>query len=527
MNEAYDAVIIGAGHNGLVTAALLAQAGKSVLVLERRHLLGGAAATEEVFPGFKMNTGSDDAGLFQDEIVRKLFLKMHGLEFRESPVVVFAPQPDGTALTLWRDVKKSAGEIAKVSPKDGRRYPEFIRQFGRMAGLMGQMMLLTPPDLKDRALTELFPWGKLGLKLKGLGNREMMEFLRILTMPASEYLDEWFEWDGLKGALGASSVTGTKQGPRSSGTTLMMLYQASNGGDGFRTSRFVRGGIGELSKALATAARQNGAEIRTGVNVTRIRLQDGQATGVVLQGGKEIGAKAIVSSADPKQTFFDLTGAQHLEPRFMRAARNIIFRGSTAKLNLALSGLPQFTGQTNGQQLSGHILINPSLEYLEKAYDDAKYGRISSNPFLDIVIPTVLDGSLAPPDQHIMSVTMRYAPYQLRDGEWQDQREALADKILETLAQYAPGIAGLVSHRQLLTPLDWEQEYGLTEGSIMHGQMGLEQLVVMRPLPKWSQYRTPIENLFLCGAGAHPGGGVTGAPGFNAARELLRVVNWG
>ncbi len=526
MKGTYDAIIIGAGHNGLVAAAKLAQSGKAVLVLEKREVLGGAAATEEVFPGFKMNTGADDAGLFQDEIVKSLFLKMHGLDLRESPVITFAPQPDGSALTLWRDVAKSVDEIARFSQQDARRFPDFVQQFGRMAQVMGRMMLLTPPDLKDRAVTELFPWGRLGLRIKGLGNREMMEFLRFLPMPAAEYLDEWFESEALKGALGASSVTGIKQGPRSSGTALMMLYQAADGSGGFRASRFVRGGIGELSKTLAEAARQNGAEIRTGVNVSRIQLRDGRAAGVILAGGEEIEAKVIISNADPNRTFFDLVGAQNLETRFMRAARNIVYRGSTAKMNLVLSGLPQFKGQKEQEQLSGHILINPSLEYLERAYDDAKYGRISNNPFLDIVIPTVLDGTLAPPDQHIMSITMRYAPYQLRDGNWEDQREALGDKIIGTLAHYAPGINDLVSHRQIVTPLDWEQRYGLTEGSILHGQMGLDQLLVMRPLPQWSQYRTPIENLYLCGSGTHPGGGVTGAPGFNAAREVLKEANW-
>lgn len=526
MSKRYDAIIIGAGHNGLVTAAMLAQSDKDVLVLERRDVLGGAAATEEIFPGFKVDTGAHDAGLFQDEIVKTLFLKMHGLEFRESPAVVFAPQPDGSALTLWQDVEKSVEEIAKFSRKDADRFPDFIKQFDRMSQLLGQMMLLTPPDLKDRAVTELFPWGKLGLKLKGLGKHEMMAFLRLLPMTATEFLDEWFEGDALKGALGAGSVTGLMQGPRSSGTALMMLYQAANGSSGFRASRFVRGGMGELSKTLAAAARENGAEIRTGVGVSRVQLENGRATGVVLDGGEEIRTGVVISNADPKHTYFDLVGAQNLETRFMRAARNIVYRGSTAKMNLALSGLPQFTGQTDKEQLSGHILINPSLEYLERAYDDAKYGRISAKPFLDIVIPTLLDRSLAPSDQHIMSITMRYAPYHLRDERWEDQREALGDKIMETLAHYAPGIKELVSHRQVLTPLDWEQQYGLAEGSVMHGQMGLDQMVVMRPLPMWSQYRTPIENLFICGAGTHPGGGVTGAPGFNAAREVLKSVSW-
>lgn len=526
MREAYDAVVIGAGHNGLVAAALLAQSGWEVLVVEQRDAPGGAAATEELFPGFKVNTGAQDAGLFQDEIVKTLFLKMYGLEFRESPVIAFAPQADGSSLTLWREVERSAEEIARFSATDASRFPAYARQVGRMSTLLQQMMLLPPPDLADRNINELLPWGKVGLKLKGLGNREMMEFLRVLPMPAADFLDEWFDSMALKGVLAAGSVTGMMQGPRSAGTTLMLLYQAADGKGGFRASRFVRGGIGELSAALAGAARQNGAEIFTGNGVTHILQHDSQVTGVRLANGEEIRADVVLSSADPRRTFLQLVEAPNLEPRFVRAVRNIIYRGSTAQMHLALSGLPQFKGQTAETQLSGHILISPSLEYLERAYDDAKYGRVSANPSLDIVIPSVLDGTLAPAGQHVMSITMRYAPYWLRGAGWPKERDKLGGKILDTLTQYAPDIKDLVLHQQVLTPWDWEQEYGLTEGSITHGQMGLDQLMVMRPIPKWSQYRTPIENLYLCGAGAHPGGGVTGAPGYNGAREVLKDSRW-
>ncbi len=522
MSETYDIIIIGAGHNGLVSAAYLAQSGKKVLVLEQRDVLGGAAATEELFPGFKINSGAHDAGLFQEEIVNALSLKMHGLEFQESPVTLFAPQPDGSALTLWQDVEKSAAEIAKFSQQDAERFPAYVRQVGRMAQVFQQMLLLTPPDLVNRSAGELLPWGKIGLKLKGLGNQDMMEFMRILPMPAAEFLDEWFESETLKGALGTSSVMGTLQGPRSTGTTLMMLYQAADGSGRFQASKFVRGGMGQLSTALANAAQKNGAEIRTGASVQKILVQDGQATGVLLADGQKIQAGVVISNADPRRTFFNLVGAPKVEPRFMRAVGNINYKGSTAKMNLALSGLPHFNGQSEEAQLGGHIVISPSLEYLERAYDDAKYGRVSANPHLDIVIPTLMDSSLAPEGQHIMSITMRYAPYHLRDSNWEENRETLGEKILATLAQYAPGLNDLILHQQVITPLDWEQSYGLTEGSIYHGQMGLDQLMVMRPVPKWSQYNSPIKGLYLCGAGTHPGGGVTGAPGFNAARAVLK-----
>ncbi len=524
MKNNYDAIIIGAGHNGLVAAASLAKAGKKVLVLEQRDNLGGAAATEELFPGFKVNSGSNDAGLFQNEITKALSLSSHGLEFSDSPVLLFAPQLDGSSLTLYQDVEKSVKEIAKFSQKDAQQYPEFVAKVGRMAKVLQQMMLVRSPDLLNRPLSDMAAWGKIALKVKGLGKRDMMEFVRVLPMPASEFLDEYFESDVLKGALGASSVTGTMQGPRSGGTALIMLYQAADGSGRVRASRFVRGGIGQLSSSLATAAKAKGAEIRTGAAVERILLDDGKATGVALANGEQIAAKIVLSNADPRRTLLGMVGPTNLDPYFMRDVRNIIYRGTTAQMHLALSGLPKFNGQSDDTQLGGHILVNPSLTYTERAYDDAKYGRISANPFLDIVIPTVLDNSLAPKGQHVMSITMRYAPYKLRGTNWKAERAGLAEKILDLVAQYAPGIKELILHQQLLTPLDWEQSYGLTEGSIFHGQMGLDQLLVGRPVSKWNQYRTPIEGLYLCGAGTHPGGGVTGAPGYNAAKEALKAL---
>lgn len=518
----YDAIIIGGGHNGLVTAVTLAKAGYRVLVLEQRAVLGGAAATEEVFPGCKVNTGAVDASLFADEIVRDLFLKMAGLEFIESPAVVFAPQQDGRALTIWVDEAKTIADIARFSPRDAQKYSAFVRQVNGATAVLRAMMRTSPPDLGALNAGDLAAWGKVGLKTKRLGNKEMMAFLRLLPMAVSEYLDEWFENDAVQGAIGAVGVTGSHLGPRGGGSTLMMLYQYSGG---FPRCRFVRGGMGQLMAALVAVAQQKGAEIRTGTAVARIQLDDeGQAVGVLLADGTEIRARAIVSNADPRRTFFQLVGPQNLEPRFMRQVRNIIYRGSTARVNLLLNGLPEFHGQSSAEQLSGHIRIAPSLTYVEKAYDAAKYGRISPQPYLDATIPTLLDPTLAPDGQHLMHITMQYAPYHLCEGDWENEREKLGEHIIATLSQYAPNLSSLVANRQVLTPLDWEQQYGLTEGSIMHGQMGLDQLLVLRPVPGWSQYRTPIANLYLCGAGTHPGGGVTGAPGYNAARELLPAL---
>jgi phytoene dehydrogenase-like protein len=556
----YDAIIIGGGHNGLVTAAYLAKAGKKVLVLERRDSLGGAAATEEIFSGFKVNTGAPDAGLLRPEIVAELHLRQHGLDFIESPVTVFAPQPEGPALTLYRDPRETLAEIARFSPADAEKFPAFMRLVTALTSVLDHIMTLTPPSLEEASAGDLLPWLKVGLKLKGLGQREMMEFLRVLPMTVKEFLDEWFENEALKGVLGAAGITGMMQGPQSAGTAFMMLYHYLGAADGgFKATRFVRGGMGQLSAALGRVAQQYNAEIRTGAEVARIILHDNldttpvKASGVALANGEEIFANAVISNADPRRTLFGLVGAPNLEPHFVRRIRNMRYRGCTGKVNLALSGLPEFTsltpphsppftgGKGEVEYLGGHILISPNLEYLERAYDDAKYGRFSAQPYLDVVIPSVLDPSLTAAGQHVMSITMQYAPYHLRqerrggeearrradagkqeDNGWNgQQRQALADTIIDTLAQYAPNLKDVIRHCQILTPLDWEQGYGLTEGSIFHGEMGLDQLLFMRPVPGYGQYRTPIDRLYLCGAGTHPGGGVTGAPGYNAAREIL------
>lgn len=519
----YDALIIGAGHNGLVAAATLAQAGKRVLVLERRNTLGGAAATEEIFPGFKFNTGAHDAGLFRPEIIAALQLEQHGLQLMKSHVAAFAPQPNGTALTLWRDEQKNIAEIARLSKNDAEKFPGFVRLLNKLAEGLRHLLLLTPPNIAQSGLNELLSWASAGLKIKNLGKHEMMEFLRVLPMTTTEFLNEWFENEALKGLLGATSVAGSKQGPQASGTAFMLLYHylgESNGG--FKASSFVRGGIGELSAALARAAQAHGAEIRTNAEVVRIIHKEEKAAGVLLKTGEEISARAILSNADPRRTFFELLGAPEFGPTFVRRVRNIRYRGTSAKVNLALNGLPRFIGAESETQLSGHIVICPNLEYLERAYDDAKYGRYSAQPYLDIVIPSILDNALAPSGKHVMSITMQYAPYQLRESNWDEQREALGEHLLNTLTHYAPNLRDLILHRQVLTPRDWEREYALTEGGEFHGQMGLDQLLFMRPVAGFGQYRTPISNLYLCGAGTHPGGGVTGAPGYNAGREVLK-----
>ena len=526
----YDALIIGGGHNGLTAAAYLAKARLKVLVLERRRLLGGAAASEASFPGYTFNTGALDSGLFLPEVVADLRLAKYGLQFLHSPAVVHSLQQDGIALTLWRDPQRSAAEIARFSAIDAEKYPAYVSWLRRMAGILRQAFLRTPPSLPSLPPGELLAWMPEALKVRRLGKKELMALLRALPMPLTDFLDEWFENPAVKAALGAAGVTGSMLGPRASGTVFTLLYQAMNAGEaGFRASSFVRNGTGGLSAALAQAARAHGAEIRTEAGVAQILLEDGRASGVLLESGERLEARSILSSATPRHTFFDLVGASNLEVSFGRELRNIRYRGCTARLNLALDGLPAFRSLLAAEEaqelLGGHILVCPSLDYLERAYDDAKYGEISRQPMLDAVIPTLMDDSLAPPGKHILSVNVQYAPYHLRQASWETQGEALTDLVLRMLEEYAPGIRGLVLHQQVLTPLDLEREYGLTEGCIFHGQMALDQLWFMRPVPGPAPYHTPIQNLFLCGAGAHPGGGVTGAPGRNAARAVLKVID--
>lgn len=521
MQTTYDAIIIGGGHNGLITAGLLAKAGQKVLVLEQRDTLGGVAATEELFPGFKFNTGLAEAGLFRPELVEALDLT--GLEFIDQPVLAHALQPDGSVLTLWRDVAQAQQEIARFSATDAEKYPAFLAAVAYVTGYLDKLLLSTPPNLTVEQVDQIMPWLSQTLGITHLSRRQMTDFVRLLSLSVADFLNEWFESEALKGLLGAIGLTHTMQGPMAPGTALTFFYHVP----AFLAGRSVRGGVGQLAAALAEAARRHGAEIQTGASVARITLQNGRATGVRLGSGDELSAKAIISSADPRRTFFELVGAPHLPVRFMRQIKNIRMRGCTAKLHLALSELPTHRASVINYQLpnpSGPIRISPSLEYLERAFDAAKYGRFSPQPYLEVSLPSVADPSLAPAGQHTLSVTMQYAPYSLREGDWDSQRDALSAVIIETLAGFMPNLPELILHQQLVTPLDFERDYGLSGGDLYHGQLALDQMFFMRPLPGYADYRTPLAGLYLCGAGTHPGGGLSGAPGFNAAREILRDV---
>jgi phytoene dehydrogenase-like protein len=526
----YNAIIIGGGHNGLVTAAYLAKAGLKVLVLERRGTLGGAAATEPVFPGYQVNTGAYDAGLFLPEILADLQLEKYGLQFIENPVLLYAPGRDQRGLALWRDPKRTIDELARISPADANKYPAYLRWLGEMTEILKEILVLTPPPVPGFTPSRLYPWLRVGLKARRLGRRDLMEFMRVLPLPVSDFLNEWFESEQLKAALGAAGISGSLLGPRSPGTTVMLLYQALNAGQaGFRSSRFVVGGMGGLTQALARAAVEHGAELRCNAGVAQILLQDGRVNGVALENGEQLYARMVFSSADPRHTFFDLVGAVNLEVRMVREVKHIRLRGSLARLNLGLRGLPAFQGLVQNPDgsdaealLGGIVLLCPGLEHLERAYDQAKYGRFSTQPVVELSIPSLLDHTQAPSGEHILSANIYYTPYDLQDGSWNEQSEALYETTLKTLEGYAPDIRQLVLHKQLLTPLDLERDFGLTHGDVHHGQMALDQMLFMRPLPALSQYRTPVGGLFLCGAGSHPGGGVTGAPGRNAAREALK-----
>ncbi len=523
---AYDVIVIGAGHNGLVTAAYLAKGGFKTLVLERRELVGGATVTEEIFPDFKVDTGAHRIGTIHPSVVNELGLAAHGLELVESDPSVFSPLPDRRHLTLWRDTQGTIESIREFSRTDADRWVPFTQLVAKATGVLEAACRTTPPDLVHGGVRDLWTMVRLGGKLRRLGRKDMTEVMRILPMSAKELLDEWFETDVVKGTLAAAAITGVSQGPMAAGTAHTFLHQHVGTPKGtIRPSVRVRGGLGNLAGALAAAATEHGVEVRTNASVEHVIVESARAMGVVLTNGDEIRAKTVVSNADPRRTFSRLVHPSHLTSEFTRKIRNVKLRGTCAKVHLALSELPQFSGATgSGGYLNGTISISPSLQYLERAFDDAKYGSVSSQPYLEAAIPSVTDASVAPPGKHLMSILMQYAPYHLKEGQWDaTKRDALCDAVIETLATYAPNIESAILHRHVLSPLDLEETFGLTEGNIYHGELTMDQLFFMRPVPECARYRTPVEGLYLCGAGTHPGGGVNGASGYNAAREILRM----
>ncbi len=518
----YDVVVIGGGHNGLVSAAYLARAGLTVLVLERRSVLGGAAVTEEVFPGFKFSVCSYVVSLLRPEIIRELDLPRYGFELLPLDGT-FTPLHDDY---LWRvnDHAKTRREIARHSRLDAEAYDEYARAMVEMARFVKPILAMTPPDptsLDPRGLLRLLA---LGRRFQRLAPEDKYNQIQLMTMSAVDFLDQWFETDVLKATMAASGIIGTFLGIRSPGTAYVLLHHYMGEIDGaFRAWGLPRGGTGAVSNAIADAARAAGAEIRTAAGVERILVRNGRATGLALGSGEEITARAIASSVDCRATFLTMVGAEHLPDDFVEDVRRYKFRGSSGKVNLALDALPSFTCLPGpGPHLRGAISISPSVDYMERAYDEAKYGRFSRRPYIDIVIPSLTDPSVAPEGKHVMSCFVQYAPYELGEGTWDEQRDAFGDTIIDTLAEFAPNMRDIVLHRQVVTPLDLEREWGLSEGNIFQGELTLEQLFFLRPVPGWAQYRTPIANLYLCGSATHPGGGIMGAPGRNAAMTILR-----
>jgi phytoene dehydrogenase-like protein len=519
----YDAIIIGGGHNGLTSAAYLAKAGRKVLVLERRHLVGGAAVTEEIYPGFKYSVCSYVVSLLRPEVIRELELPKYDLEIIPLDST-FSPLPDGNYLARWGDHAKTRREIARHSITDAEAYEQYGQLMVQMAMAVKPLLGTIPPKPTSWNPKELFGLASVGNHFRCLGEKLLYDLTKLMTMSSADFLDEWFETEVLKATMSASGIIGTFMGPRSPGTAYVLLHHYMGELDGaFRSWGFARGGMGTISRVIADAARHFGAEIRTSAAVDYVLIKNGRAYGVVLDSGEEIHANIVVSGVDPKRTFLKMVDSGHLEPEFVQQVSNFKIRGSSAKVNLALDTLPNFTCLSgNGPHLAGAISISPSIDYIERAYDDAKYGDFSRRPYLDIIIPSTLDPSMAPPGKHVMSIFVQYAPYHLKNGTWLERREELGDTVIDTLSAYAPNIKDIVLHRQVITPWDLEQEFGLTEGNIFQGELTLDQLFFLRPVPGWAKYRTPIKNLYMCGACTHPGGGVMAASGRLAALEILK-----
>jgi phytoene dehydrogenase-like protein len=528
MADQYDVAVIGGGHNALVTAAYLAKAGRRVVVLERRERVGGAAETSSLGTA-RVPRLAHTVGRLRPSVVRDLDLRSHGLRLLAPDVRVFAPQPDGRAVTFWTDQARTVDGLRARSAADADAWPDFDRLVRALAGFLGELAGQTPPDIHAPGLGDALAGLKLGRTFRGLGKRDAHTILRVLPMAVADFVAESFESDAVRGAVAWRGVQYASVGPWSAGTAAILLSDsAGNDGGAAGQTIFAEGGPGALAAALSAAVTAAGGEIRTGAEVAAISSRDGRVGGVVLASGEEIAATAVVSGLDPKRTLTTLCDPVAVGPTMLWRAGNIRTPGVVSKVNLVLAGLPRFTAAGGDDQtlLRGRIVVAPGIDAIERAFDASKYGRVSDELVLEATIPSLVDPSLvadAPEGTHVLSVIAQYTPFTLRDGSWDDgdRRDGLADAVLAVLEAHAPGISALVRDREVLTPLDLERDYGLTGGHPLHAEPGLDQFFLWRPLLGHARYRLPIDGLYLCGSGAHPGGGVTGQPGQNAAREIL------
>jgi phytoene dehydrogenase-like protein len=522
-----DVVIVGGGHNGLACAAYLAKAGLDVLVLERREVLGGAAATEETWPGYRVSSASYVVSLMPPRIVDELELKRFGYDVSIIAPDYFVPFPDGTSLTLWGDLVRDCENIAKLNKRDADAYAAFDTYFERVAGLMKELLFVVPPNMR---LRETGSWLRTAGKLRGMTGRDVHELVRLFTMSAADFLDEWFEDPRVKGALATQAIIGAWCGPMTPGSAYVLMHHWIGEIDGhFGAWGWVKGGMGAVSAAMARAAEAAGAQIRTDAEVQRIAINsDGRAVGVELGDGSLVTAKRVVSNAHPTTTYLDLVGRERLPDDVVRDIERFRTRSGSVKLNIALSELPAFPSwDQDGDVHRGLMAVSPSMEYLEQAFDDAKYGRASEHPYAEVMFPTAHEEGLAPEGKHLMMAFTQYGPYELKHGSWDEERDAYAARVIGELARYAPGLPDAVEHVEVLTPKDLEERFGLLGGNIMQGEVVADQLFSFRPIPFYGDYRTPVRNLYLCGAGTHPGGGVMGVNGRNASTVILKDARGG
>ncbi|MCP5094741.1 MAG: NAD(P)/FAD-dependent oxidoreductase [Chloroflexi bacterium] len=522
-NKKYDAIIIGGGHNGLITAAYLAKAGKEVLVLEKRYLVGGATVTEEIFPGFKYTIFSYVVSLLRPDIVRDLQLPKHGLTILPLESTL-TPLLNGDYLYRDGDHHRSLRDIARHSQRDAGAYDEYGRNMYFMAKAVKYMLSMIPPDPTGYNPKDWMELLKMGRHFLGLGEEQLYLLAKLMTMSAADFLDQWFESDPLKGTMSASGIIGTYLGPRSPGTAYVLLHHYMGELDGaFRAWGFAKGGTGAVADAIASSAKSLGVEIRCNAGVSEVIVKNGRSVGVALENGDEIYANVVASSLDPKLTFLKLVDPKQLPTTLVDHIRKFNIRGSSGKVNMALDALPDLTCMPGpGRHLAGAISISPSIDYIERAYDDAKYGEFAKRPYIDCILPSVIDPHMAPPGKHVMSCFVQYAPYDLNGGWTDEKREAFGDTVVDTLSQYIPNLKDIILHRQVLTPVDIEQQIGISQGNIFHGELSLSQLFFLRPAPGYAKYRTPIKGYYQCGSGTHPGGGIMGAPGQLAAFEMLK-----